>query len=124
MSRTARRNTFRQKEILARLAEIDANSPQFESVLQEAVDAISHHVEEEEVRRCCPPSDPSSAPSVGPNWRTPSSPLGNHIWGAARRPRKADLEQQAANIGITGASQKSKGELSEELSRKAEESEE
>ena len=35
--------------------------------------------------------------------------------------RKTDLEQQAANIGITGASQKSKGELSEELSRKAEE---
>jgi len=37
---------------------------------------------------------------------------------------KSDLEQQAANIGMTGPSSRSKAELQKELRRQAEQSEE
>ena len=112
------------EEILARLAEIDANSPQFESVLQEAVDAISHHVEEEESKVLPAIRSKLSAQRRAELADAFLAARESHLGEQPGDLRKADLEQQAANIGITGASQKSKGELSEELSRKAEESEE
>ena len=78
MSRTARRNAS-QQEILARLRRDRRPTRQQFGVLQEAVDAISHHVEEQLEGAARHPT-PELDASVGPNWRTPSSPLGNHIW--------------------------------------------
>jgi hypothetical protein len=112
------------EEVLARLAETDPNTPQFDRVLKEADEAVSHHVEEEEASVLPALRSKLSAQRLAELAEAFLAARKEHLGDQPGELRKEDLKQQAANIGISGASQKSKAELSAEVSRKAEESEE
>lgn len=111
------------EQILARLSETDPDSPQFDRVLQDAVDAVSHHVEEEEAKVLPALRSNLSAQRRAELADSFLAARTAHLGDQPGDLRKTDLEQQAANIGISGASQMSKAELSEELKSKAEEAE-
>ena len=108
------------EQLLEKLADTDPTSAEFDSVLGQVIDAVTHHVEEEES-------------SILPGLRNKLSDarreqLGDAFLGAradhlGEQPgeaTKADLEQQAQNIGMTGASDMGKSELKSELEDEAE----
>ena len=99
----------------------DPTGPDFDSILGQVVESVTHHVEEEEE-------------SVLPGLREQLSEerraeLGEkflaaraeHLGEQPGEARKEDLEQQAENIGMTGASSMGKSELKSELEDQAEE---
>ncbi|NED96556.1 hemerythrin domain-containing protein [Phytoactinopolyspora alkaliphila] len=103
------------EELLARLAQTDPDAPDFESVLQEVVDSVTHHVEEEES-------------TVLPGMRERLSDERRRELGAAFLAARAehlgeqpgeetreDMLKQAQNMGISGASSMSKGQLEDRL---------
>jgi hemerythrin superfamily protein len=112
------------EEVLARLSEVDPNTPQFERLLQEAIDSVGHHVQEEEAGVLPALRSNLSAERLAELADAFLAARSAHLGEQPGDLRKTDLEQQAANIGISGASQMSKAELSEELSRRAADSEE
>ncbi|MBM7520028.1 hemerythrin domain-containing protein [Nocardioides nitrophenolicus] len=102
------------------LSETDPSSPDFPAALQKLVDAVSHHVEEEEQ-------------TVLPGMRerldeTRRAELGEaflaareeHLGEQPADITKAELDQQAANAGVPGASSMSKSELKQTLEDEAE----
>lgn len=108
------------EQLLERLATVDPTASEFDSVLGQVIDAVTHHVEEEES-------------TVLPGLRDRLSDQRRAELGeaflAARAERvgeqpgeatKADLEQQAQNIGMSGASGMDKAELKSELEDEAE----
>jgi len=101
--------------ILARLAEMAPDDSAYESTLQELIDAVKHHVEEEES-------------SVLPGMRERLDDQRRHelaeAFVASRtehlgdRPgeaSKAELLQQAANAGVEGRTSMTREELKEKL---------
>ena len=109
------------EQLLAKLAQTDPTSPQFDSALAEAKEAIQHHVEEEESK-------------VLPGLRQKLSEerlaqLGEQFL-AVRTEHLGDqpvvdltreeMLQQARNAGIGGVSSMSKSELEKELKAHAE----
>lgn len=107
-------------QLLARLAETDPDAPEFDERLQEVIDAITHHVEEEET-------------TVLPGMRTRmdsaeldrlaerfASARAEHLGEQPGDITRADLEQQARNIDLDGAGSKTKDELASELKAEAE----
>lgn len=102
------------------LAETDPDSAEFPTALQKLVDAVSHHVEEEET-------------TVLPGMRERLDEARRVELGAAflaareqhlgEQPAditKAELDQQAANAGVSGASSMGKAELKRTLEAEAE----
>jgi hemerythrin superfamily protein len=107
------------EEILMRLAGMDATDPEYEATVRELVDAVTHHVEEEESK-------------VLPGMRANLSPerlveLGEafaearnaHLGELPGEATKDDLLAQASNAGIEGAASMSKTQLQEALASKA-----
>jgi hypothetical protein len=101
--------------ILERLRSLDHRSDEFDSTLEELIDGVTHHVEEEES-------------SVLPGMRERLSPerleeLGDafvsaraeHMGEQPGQATKAQVRQQADNAGIAGTASKSKDQLEEEL---------
>jgi hemerythrin superfamily protein len=108
-------------QLAADVAAADVTDPAFDDTLGKLIHAVTHHIEEEES-------------TVLPGLQAGLSPERLDELGAAflasreehlgDRPdeiTKAELDQQAANAGIPGASGKSKDELSAELKAAAEE---
>lgn len=105
------------EQLLHRLQGTDPQGPDFEPALTAFVDAVKHHVEEEESKIL-----PALAEAVG---RTELEELGRAF--AKRRKEelkahgidddvsRAELYQQAQEAGIAGRSQMSKEELAREL---------
>lgn len=107
-------------ELAKKVAATDPDSDDFATVLRELVDAVKHHVEEEET-------------SVLPGMRERIDSARREELGkaflAAREEHlgdqpaditKADLEQQAANAGVSGASSMTKSELESKLAQEVE----
>jgi hemerythrin-like domain-containing protein len=108
-------------QLLLKLGQTDPTSAEFEKVLQNLVDAVTHHVEEEETK-------------VLPGMRANLSPerltqLGE-AFAASRKEHLGDqpeditreqLLQQARNADLPGASSLGKDELKEKLQQKASE---
>ncbi|CAM3629156.1 hemerythrin domain-containing protein [Occultella aeris] len=111
-------------QLLARLAETNPSSPEFDTVLQEVVDAITHHVEEEEAKVL--PAIRSNLPD------SRRAELGEaflvsrqgHLGEMPGDIRKSELDQQAANAGMPGASSMSKEQTKSALQEKVQQSEE
>ncbi len=110
-------------DLLARLAAADPDSDHFESILQELVDAVTHHVEEEEssvlpaMRRGL---DEARRDELG---RAFLATRAEHLGDT---PEDITLEQrrtQAANADIEGRSSKSKDEIARALTEKAQQQE-
>ncbi|GAA1660042.1 hypothetical protein GCM10009830_01370 [Glycomyces endophyticus] len=105
--------------LLVKLIETDPESAKFEDVLKELADSVTHHLEEEEA-------------TVLPGMRTRLDDARRAELGAAftaaraehlgDRPGEAtrkELETQARNLNMTGASDMNKARLERELKKRA-----
>jgi hemerythrin superfamily protein len=107
-------------QLAADLAATEVDAPDFEEKLTKLVEAVTHHVEEEET-------------TVLPGMRNglPTERLDElgeaflasreeHLGKMPEDITKDELEQQAANASVSGASEKSKDELAQDLKAAAE----
>lgn len=106
-------------QLAKKVAETDPGSPDFAQVLQELVDAVKHHVEEEE-ETVLPDLrerlDEERLAQLGQAFLAERERL---LGDQPTDITKAQLEQQAANLGVEGASSMSKDELAAALEEKA-----
>jgi len=107
------------EQLLVRLAETDHRSPEFEDVLSELIESVTHHVEEEEstvlpgMRQRL---DDARRAELGEAF---AASRAQHLGDQPGEATKAELLQQAENVGLTGASSMSKAELERELKKLA-----
>jgi iron-sulfur cluster repair protein YtfE (RIC family) len=107
------------EEILVRLNAADAQSPEFDAVLEELVDAVTHHVEQEES-------------TVLPGMQTGLDnirrmELGEafavsraaHLGDMPGKASRKELEMQARNMNMSGTSEMNKARLAEEVKKQA-----
>jgi hemerythrin superfamily protein len=107
-------------QLLARLAATDPQDSEFENRLQELVDAISHHVEEEETTvlpGMRERMDQEQLRKLADRFSAVRSELLGEQPDDITRDQ---LVQQAKNVDLDGASSMSKDELAAELKDKAE----
>ncbi|WP_433004319.1 hemerythrin domain-containing protein [Kribbella sp. CA-294648] len=106
-------------QLLAKLAATDPTSAQFEKVLQNLIDAVSHHVEEEETK---------VLPGMRANLSEERRQQLGEAFAASRKQHLGDqpeditrqeLLQQARNADLSGTSSLSKDELQQKLQEKA-----
>jgi hemerythrin superfamily protein len=103
------------EELLVTLQETDPQSPQFDVALQKLVDAVTHHVQEEEstvLPGMRTRLDDARRQELGTAFATSRAA---HLGDRPGQASKAELELQAANAGITGASSMDKEELAKAL---------
>lgn len=101
--------------LLVKLAESDPQSPQFDRALEKLVEAVTHHVEEEESTVL-----PGMRARLGDERRRElgtafAASRAAHLGERPGEATKDELELQAGNAGITGASAMSKDELAKAL---------
>jgi hemerythrin-like domain-containing protein len=107
-------------QLLAKLASTDPASPAFEKVLQNLIDAVSHHVEEEETKVL-----PGMRSNLSDERRTQ---LGEafvasrkkHLGEQPGDMTREQLAKQAQNADISGTSGLSKDELQKKVQSEAE----
>jgi hemerythrin superfamily protein len=108
-------------QLLAKLAATDPTSPDFDKVLQNLVDAVSHHVEEEETK---------VLPGMKVNLSDERRQELGEAFAASRKEHlgeqpdditRSQLLQQAKNADVSGVSSLGKDELQEKLQEKASE---
>jgi hemerythrin superfamily protein len=97
--------------LLARLAETDPQSSKFDKVLDELVEAVTHHVEEEESTVL-----PGMRERLGDERRAElgeafTASRAQHMGDRPGEATREELELQARNAGIAGASTMSKDQL-------------
>ncbi|MGW5240728.1 hemerythrin domain-containing protein [Monashia sp. NPDC004114] len=110
-------------ELLKRLESADPESDDFDSVLDELVHAVSHHVEEEESTVL-----PAMSQGLDDTRRDELAEAflasrAEHIGDTPEDITLAERRTQAANADIDGRGSKSKDEIAEELAAKAKEEE-
>jgi hemerythrin superfamily protein len=110
------------EQMLERMAAMDPDSAEFASALEELVQAVSHHVQEEE-SRVLPGmkqrlSDSRRAELAEAFVTARTKHLGDRPGQATRD----DLRQQASNAGLTGASTSSNEEIKADLLAQAQQS--
>lgn len=110
------------EELLVQLSEAPVDSPKFDSLLQQVVDAVTHHVQEEEEKVL-----PGMQQRLSVARRTEladafATARMEHLGDRPGQAKKEDLVQQAENAGISGAGSKSKKEIKEALLQEAEQS--
>ncbi|HET6743516.1 MAG TPA: hemerythrin domain-containing protein [Kribbella sp.] len=107
-------------QLLAKLAETDPTSPAFEKALQNLVDAVSHHVEEEETK---------VLPGMRSNLSDERRAQLGDAFAASRKQHLGEqpgdmtrdqLAQQADNADISGTSGLSKDELKKKVESEGE----
>ena len=107
-------------ELAEQLAQTDPDSEEFVGALQKLVDAVKHHVEEEE-KTVLPGMreriDEARRAELGEAFLTARA---EHLGQQPGEMSKAELLQQATNAGIEGASSMSKDELQSALADAAE----
>lgn len=108
-------------QLLAKLAATDPDSAAFETVLQNLVDAVTHHVEEEETK---------VLPGLRANLSEKRRKELGEAFAASRKEHLGDqpdditrdeLLQQARNADVSGVSSLSKEELQKKLQEEASE---
>ncbi|WP_410790095.1 hemerythrin domain-containing protein [Kribbella sp. C-35] len=107
-------------QLLAKLAETDPAAPDFERVLQNLVDAVSHHVEEEETKVL-----PGMRSNLSEERRTElgeafAASRKQHLGEQPGDMTRDQLAQQATNADVSGTSGLSKDELQQKLQDEAE----
>lgn len=102
------------------VADTDPGSPDFPAALRQLVDAVKHHVEEEEetvLPGLRARVDDARRQELGEAFLAARK---EHLGAQPADITKAELEQQAANAGVTGATSMGKSELQETLEAEAE----
>ena len=108
-------------QLLAQLAEKDPESPDFDRALSELVEAVTHHVEEEEQKVLPGLRRGLSQERLQELAGSFAQSRSQHLGETPDSITKSELVQQAENIDLDGASGKSKAELQSELQEHAEE---
>jgi hemerythrin superfamily protein len=108
-------------QLLAKLAGTDPATPTFDKVLSELVEAVTHHVEEEETKVL-----PGIRARLSEQRRTELGEAflasrAQHLGEQPGEATKQDLVQQARNINLPGAAAMSKDDLERELKKHADE---
>jgi hemerythrin superfamily protein len=107
-------------QLAQKVAEADPNSADFAALLKDLIDAVKHHVNEEE-ETVLPGMrvhiDESRRVELGQAFLAARA---QHLGEQPADITKAELEQQAANINLGGTSAMSKSELKETLKDEAE----
>lgn len=105
------------EQLLARLADADPQSRTFDRILTEVVESVTHHVEEEEstvLPGMRERFDDKRRAELG---RAFAASRAHHLGEQPGEASKEELQIQARNAGISGASGMSKAELAEQLSK-------
>ncbi len=107
------------ERLLEQLQQADPEGPDFETLLQQVVDAVSHHVEEEESKVL-----PAMRNELADARREDlgfafADARAAHLGEMPGEATKESLQQQARNIGMSGSASKSKDELRRDLQQKA-----
>ena len=110
------------EELLVQLCEAPVDSPEFDSLLQQVVDAVTHHVQEEEEKVLPGMQQRLSATRRAELADAFTTARMEHLGDRPGQAKKEDLVQQAENAGISGASSKSKEQIKEALLQEAEQS--
>jgi hemerythrin superfamily protein len=108
-------------ELLAKLKDTDPSSPDFDSALQELIDAVSHHVEEEETKVLPGIRERLSEERRLELGEAFANSREKHLGEQPDDITKGQLLQQAANADIDGVSGLSKDKLQEKLRDEASE---
>jgi hemerythrin superfamily protein len=107
------------EQLLARLADADPQSPTFDQVLTELVEAVTHHVEEEESKVLPGMRERLDDQRRAELGRAFAASREEHMGDRPGEASKEELQLQARNAGMSGASTMSKDELAEELKKQS-----
>ena len=111
------------EELLQKLAGMEPGDAGFESALQELIDAVKHHVEEEESSVLPGLRQKLSAERLAELGEAFAEQRAEHLGDEPGEATREELLQQAKNAGIEGSSSMSKAQLKRALTAKAEEEE-
>ena len=106
-------------ELAEQLCRIDPASADFEPALQKLVDAVKHHVGEEEEKVLPGMRERMDAATLESLGEAFLASRAEHLGEQPTDKTKQEMQQQAANAGIAGASQQSKEELQQTLAQNA-----
>jgi hemerythrin superfamily protein len=107
-------------QLAAALVETDPMSEEFPQALQKLVDAVKHHVEEEESTVLPGMRERLSEDRLAELGEAFLSSRTEHLGDQPGELSKSELQQQAANADVSGASSMSKDELQSTLKGRAE----
>lgn len=103
------------EEILERLKVIDHNSDEFHSTLDELIEAITHHLEEEEESVLPGLREKLSTQRLQELGEAFITARAEHMGDRPGEATREEILQQARNADIEGASSKSKEQLTQEM---------
>jgi hemerythrin superfamily protein len=102
-------------QLAERLTGLDPESDEFGDVLRQLIDAVTHHLQEEEEDVLPHMRERMSADELGEIGERFLAARAEHLGEQPDDMTKSQLEQQARNIDLEGRSSKSKDELKSEL---------
>ncbi|MBV8933635.1 MAG: hemerythrin domain-containing protein [Kutzneria sp.] len=105
------------ERLLARLAEMEPRSAAFDEALSELVEAVTHHVEEEETTVLPGMRERLDDERRAELGRAFATSREQHMGERPGEATREELLLQARNAGISGASTMSKAELAKELNK-------
>jgi hemerythrin-like domain-containing protein len=106
-------------QLLVKLGRTDPTSADFDKVLQNLIDAVSHHVEEEETKVLPGMRAALSAKRLSELGEAFAASRKEHLGDQPEDITREQLLRQARNVDLPGASSLAKDELQEKLQRKA-----
>jgi hemerythrin superfamily protein len=107
------------EELLEQMSGMDLTSPEFDKALQDLIEAVTHHVQEEESTVL-----PGMRQGLTDQRRTEladafASARATHLGDRPGAATKTELQQQARNTGLGGISDSSKAEIKRALREQA-----
>ena len=109
------------EKLLEQLAGADPESSSFDEMQKDLVDAVTHHVEEEESKVLPGMRDRLSESRLAELGEAFAATRKQHLGEQPEDTTREDLLQQARNAGVSGTSGLSKEELKQKLQSEAEE---
>jgi hemerythrin superfamily protein len=108
-------------QLLAKLAQTDPESAEFDQVLADLVEGVTHHVEEEERSVLPGMRERLSVERLDQLGEAFAASREQHLGDMPADISKSELKQQADNLDLAGTSGMGKSELKSELSKHADE---
>ena len=105
------------EELLTKLEQADPESAEFDEILAQLVDAVTHHVEEEESKVLPAMREGLESSRLDELGEAFAASRKAHLGETPEDVTKAERAQQAANAGISGATGMSKDEIAAELAK-------
>ncbi|RRR98227.1 hemerythrin domain-containing protein [Glycomyces terrestris] len=107
------------EELLVRMNATDPESPEFDTVLQELIDSVTHHVQEEEstvLPGMKTRLDDARRRELGEAFAVSRA---EHLGDQPGQASRKELEMQARNMNMSGTSNMNKERLAKEVKKKA-----